>query len=220
MPPSLPTTRRVLPLLALVLVAAPLAAAERHVYRETRGDTVSSYVWVLAAEGDQYRITFTSPNETFMNDCDADGSTRRWRMQNARVEAQAHREGDAIVLSGRRDGKVVERRIEIGDEPWYQPLSYSLRQFARSGKATTRFWMLRPDTLAPVRLKAERAGRETIDTAHGPAPADKVRISTTGLLTGLWHAHYWFDAKTGVFLRYEGVNGLSRDAKTVIQLVE
>lgn len=218
--PLLPTKRRALPLLALVLAAAPLAAAERHLYKETRDDTASSYEWTLTAEGDEYRITFTSPAETFVNDCDADGSTRRWRMKSAGIEAQAYREGGTIVLSGRREGKPVERRIEIGDEPWYQPLSYSLRQFARSGKATTRFWMLRPDTLAPVRLKAERAGRETIDTAHGPAPADKVRISTTGLLTGLWHAHYWFDAKTGVFLRYEGVNGLSRDAKTVIQLIE
>ncbi len=206
--------------LVCAIVAWPLAAEERHLYRETRGDAASTYLWTMAAADDLSRITFESPRETFVNYCDVNGSTLRWRLQGERIEAQARREGGAIVLVGRREGEPVEQRVEIGDEPWYQPLSYSLRRFARSGNAVTRFWMLRPDTLAAVRLKAEHAGRELIDTAGGPVLADKVRISTTGLLTGLWKADYWFDAKTSVFLRYEGVNGLPGGAKTVVELVE
>jgi hypothetical protein len=206
--------------LVCAVAAWPLAAEERHLYRETRGDAASTYLWTMAAAGDLYRITFESPRETFVNHCDANGSTLHWRLKGERIEVQARREGGTIVLVGRRDGEPVERRIEIGDEPWYQPLSYSLRRFVRSGKAATLFWMLRPDTLDAARLKAERAGREPIDTAAGPTLADKVRISTTGLLTGLWKADYWFDAKTGVFLRYEGVNGLPVNPKTVVELVE
>ena len=206
--------------LVCAIAAWPLAAEERHLYRETRGDDVSTYLWTMVAADNLYRITFESPRETFVNHCDANGSTLRWRLQGERIEAQAHREGGAIVLVGRREGKPVERRVEIGDEPWYQPLSFSLRRFARSGKAVTPFWMLRPDTLTAVRLKAERAGRAPIDTVGGPVLADKVRISTTGLLTGLWKADYWFDAKTGVFLRYEGVNGPPGSVKTVVELVE
>lgn len=195
-----PETWRAILGLVCAVAAWPLAAEERHLYRETRGDDMSTYLWTMAAAGDLYRITFESPRETFVNHCDANGSTLHWRLQGERIEAQARREGGAIVLVGWREGKPLERRIEIGDEPWYQPLSYSLRRFARSGNDATPFWMLCPDTLDAVRLKAERAGRELIDTAGGPALADKVRISITGLLTGLWKADYWFDAKTVVEL--------------------
>ena len=198
----------------------PLAAEERHLYRETRGDDSSTYLWTMVAAGDLYRITFQSLRETFVNHCDASGLTLRWRLQGERIEAEARREGDAIVLAGRHEGEPVERRIEIGDEPWYQPLSYSLRRFARSGKIATPFWMLRPDTLTAVRLKAERVGREPLVTANGPALAVRVRISTTGLLTGIWKADYWFAADSGVFLRYEGVNGPPGSPKTVVELLE
>jgi hypothetical protein len=212
------TLRAVIGLVCVLAASVVDAAEERHVYRETQGDRSSLYRWTLSAAGDLYRITFASERDSFVNDCEPEGATLRWRMQSERAEARAHREGGTVVLSGRREGEPLAQRIEIGDEPWYQALSFSLGRFARSGREATSFWTLRPDTFAAVRLKAERAGREPIATADGPVLAEKVRISTTGLLSGLWQAHYWFDAKAGLFLRYEGVNGLPGTPKTVIEL--
>lgn len=206
--------------LSCLLVAGTLPAAESYVYRETRGAETNLYVWTLDAVDNDVRVTFAQDPQTHVTLCQPNGAAFRWSFRDDNTEVQAHRVGQEVIITGQRGGQPFNKRIDVGDEPWYQPLSYSLRQFVHSDSSTARFWLMRPDTFDTLRLKAERAGRERIATQTGDVLADKVRISTTGLLSGMWAAYYWFDADTGVFLRYEGVNGLPGTPKTVIQLLK
>ncbi len=198
----------------------PASTEERHLYLETHGPKSHVYRWTRTADDDVVRIAIEEPGKVFLNQCDPDGATLAWSMKERNVEVDAWRRGNKIELHGRRAGKPFAKRVGIGNEPWYQPLSYSLRRFAVHATPPTRFWVLRPDTLEPIKLKAERAGQEAIDTTSGPRVAVKVRVSTTGMLAGLWEAHYWFDAATGVFLRFEGVTGLPGSPKTVVERLD
>lgn len=199
----------------------PALTEERHLYLEAHGKQSHVYRWTRTVDENVVRIAIDEPGKAFLNQCDPDGATLAWSMKARDIEVEAWRRGNEIELRGRRAGKPFGKRVRIGNEPWYQPLSYSLRRrFAAHVTPPTRFWVLRPDTLEPVKLKAEREGQEAIDTTAGPRMAVKVRVSTTGMLTGLWEAHYWFDAATAVFLRFEGVTGLPGSPKTVVERIE
>lgn len=200
--------------------ALPAFAYEQYFYLETRGEESHVYRWTRRLDDEVVQITTEEPGKLHLSRCTPEGATLAWSVKEGSTQVEARRHGNAIELRGRRADERFVKRLIIGDEPWYQALSYSLREFAADATGPARFWMLRPDTFEPVKLKAERAGQERIDTKSGPRLAEKVRVSTTGLLSGLWEAHYWFDGATGVFLRFEGGTKLPGSPKTVIQRLD
>ncbi len=115
-------------------------------------------------------------------------------------------------------GKQLKETYEVGDTPWFQPLSYSLRSFVTGKPARAELWTIRPDTLKPLRMTVEKLGVETLQTAQGDIEAQRLRIGLTGMMKYLWKAYYWFDTRQVRFVRYEGVNGPRGTPKTIIEL--
>lgn len=201
-------------------VSLPHAATqdERYEYMETNGAMQEVFDWQLSFSN---CATVVSENgdERFVNSCRLDGETTRWEIKNREMDVVAVRQGEKIVFSGLLQGQEVDRVVRIDDMPWYQPLSFSLRNFVRSQKESVDFWMIRPDSLEAVKMRATRQSLEKIEVNHREEQAVKVEVRLTGFLSAFWSCHYWFRPEDGVFLKYEGVHGPPGTVKTVIQLL-
>ncbi len=196
----------VLVFLACLLHAEP--GPEIHDYLETIGETETTFRWTLHREADEWRLESRSDDKTHVVFCQPDGTTRQWILEREGTRVVATREERALRLEGTVDGKPYQRKIPLGDEPWLQALSLSLRAQAANGVPERVFWMIRPDNLDAVKLKAECGGRETIALGGHALETHRVRVGGSGRIGGLWYSHYWFRAGDFVFVRYEGVFGL------------
>lgn len=107
----------------------------------------------------------------------------------------------------------------IDAAPWYQPLSFALRAMLNADQFAATFWMIRPDTLTPVKLTAEKQQVEPLNIEGHSVDARRVRVSVAGWASMLWHSHYWFRADDHLFVQYRGVNGPPGIPETVVRLV-
>jgi hypothetical protein len=211
-------------LLAIVLLTIPAYAqslSQEHRYRERRGATHSFFTLRLE-HGEGAVLTASGDGETFTTHLAADFSTRRWEVVRAAegTEITVERKTDELHLSGRLRGEPVRRVLRIDESPWYQALSVSLRPFLAGGAESVEFWMLRPDTLEPVRLRGVKQGEEKVTAAGRTLPALLVEVHPPGLAAMVWRGRYWFRRRDGLFLRFEAPGGLPGSPLTVVELTE
>jgi hypothetical protein len=205
----------------ILSVLANAACAEdfgQYTYLEQTGAVESSHTWIIQHSGKDVETRWIAPDKAYFNLCDASGNTQEWRVRYPDADIVAKRVGNLIRLQGTRNGKVIHQDLEIDASPWFQPLSYALGRFSQSHLDSVVFWTIRPDTLTVVKLRARSLGEEQVTTRAGLFPARKVRISLDGFLSHFWEAHYWFRQADGLFVRYEGANGLPGTPITTIQL--
>lgn len=192
-------------------------ALEQYVYCEEVGLEKECFSWTLN-EKDEAAITSRGENSLFYNLCSLGGATLKWSVEKENENIAGERIGNEIHIRGRVDGLKVRKSYNIGEEPWFQPLSYSLRSFIRSGAEKIYFWTIRPDTLDCVRMKAIKRGVENVNIDGNRVKARKVVVRSAGMLSFFWHCIYWFEEDSGLFVQYEGVHGPPGTPKTVVRL--
>jgi len=190
----------------------------QYTYLESTGAVESSHTWIVRYSEGDIETRWIAPDKAYSNLCDGTGNTQQWRVQSAEGNITAQRAGNLIRLEGSRNGKAIQQEAEIDDAPWFQPLSYALGRFSQSQLESVVFWNTRPDNLEVVKLRARKLGEEQLTTPAGLFLARKISISLNGFLSHLWQAHYWFRHADGLFVRYEGANGLPGTPTTTIQL--
>jgi len=124
---------------------------------------------------------------------------------------------ESASIFGMQNGIVLENTMQIDEDPWFQALSYSLRDFNTSDRHTMRFWLVRQDTLEPVKLSADKVAKEKNSLCNGEQ-AVTIEIRPVGLLSPFWHATYWFRKDDNVLCRYEGRHGAWGTPLTVISM--
>ena len=213
--------RAILPfalLMLLLAVASPASQLLR--YREQTGESSFTFLW--RSEQDRAGVTITQDqgDETYSSVCTPEGTTLSWRyIRRPDTDVRAERIGDRIQLSGRLAGKVIDQSRAIDSRPWYQPLSFSLQRMMARDAQTATFWTIRPDTLEIIAMKAEKFGSERLPGGDSSQTADKVVIRLDGLLSGVWHADYWFRQSDNLFVGYRGTHGPPGTAETSINLI-
>ena len=210
------TLLHVLLLAAISLTAKP--AVEQRDYRETTAGHQTTFRSTLYREVTEHRVESQAKDEHHLVFCQPDGTTRMWTVERPGTKVVCDRDGERITVAGTVDGKPYRQTVELGKTPWLQPLSLALRVQAADGPKEQVFWMLRPDTFQPIKLKATTAGEETILVEGTALVARRVRVGAPGRIAGLWYGLYWFRASDGVFVRYEGVFGLPFVPRTVVAL--
>ncbi|MEW6427372.1 MAG: hypothetical protein AB1568_04985 [Thermodesulfobacteriota bacterium] len=195
-------------------------AVPGYLYRERTGEETREFSWTLERQGENILVTSREKEMSYFNLCRPDGETIRWRMQGPDTALEAEREGEVIVLRGRRRQEEISKQLTIREDSWRQPLSFSLRELVDSGRAELRFRFIRPDTLELLKMKAVRREQGLIPVPGGELRAEQVEVRMDGLLSGLWSCNYWFRSGDGLFLRYEGVHGLPGTPRTVIELID
>ena len=209
----------VLAVMMLLAAVETGAADETRVYLERTGDACQSFVWRLE-EGDEIVVSaHESGDVLFENRLSPDGRTHLWRHKTPERHVTVSREGNRLAVEGTENGSPVYRHWDIDDLPWYQPLSYSLREFLRSDNNLIRFWMIRSDTLAPFRMRATKEGFDTISLNGMPYEALKVCLAPDGWLAAFWHGYYWYRRDDGMFLKFKGRHGPPGTPITVVELV-
>jgi hypothetical protein len=192
--------------------------SRQYTYLENTDAVESSHTWILRHSGKHIETHWITPDKVYFNLCDETGATLEWRLRENAADIRARRSGNLIRLEGIRDGKAISEDIEIDESPWFQPLSYALGRFSQSQRDSVVFWTIRPDNLDVVKFQARNLGDEQVTTIAGSFPARKISIALNGFLSHFWQAHYWFRQADGLFVRYQGANGLPGTPTTTIQL--
>lgn len=207
-------------LLPILLPGISSATYQSHTYRETTGGKSKDFKWEILEKGAQVVITSSRVDEKFINICTPDGATLRWHIQlKPDTDLQAERIANTITLRGRFQGKKVDKSITIDDRPWFQPLSFSLRNLACSDSETLSFWTIRMDTLELVDMQANNRGVEPIQLTGEEVKACKVEIRRNGFFAALWSANYWFRTSDNTFIQYRGTHGLPGTPETRVTLL-
>jgi hypothetical protein len=209
-------------ILLLLLVQAPAGiwAVESLSlrYREAAGDQVRVRRFSVEPSGERVSVQSSVEGKMFFTECDISGDTRRWQVDADESDFQAVRSGNTIAISGTARGKSVDKKLTKDERPWFQSLYYSLSRFVVSDKESLEFWMIRPDNLSLVRLRAEKEGVETI-RIHGRAESvQKVRLEPAGLFSYIWHGYYWYRKEDGVLLQYKDMKALPGRNKLSVRL--
>lgn len=200
--------------------ALTLAPSHAH-YLEVTGNDSSSFLWSITPLPDgNVLVVMESSGDRFENICQKTGETLEWRYQDGdSTMLVAKRSNNQITIQGTRLGNPVDTVIDIDERPWYQPLSFSLREFLDTERQQTSFWTIRVDTLEVHQLKAEKKGEDTISTIAGPVVAERVELRLQGMLARFWHADYWYRQQDRLFLRYSSVHGPFGTSATEVTII-
>ncbi|MDP8202619.1 MAG: hypothetical protein P9M11_10840 [Candidatus Tenebribacter burtonii] len=160
--------------------------------------------------------------EEQINYYNLDGVTQKYTHKDStrNIDLTAIKYGKNIILKGSFEQKVIDTIVKLDDAPWKQSMSYSLSEFALGDEEKIEYWIVRLDKFKGQKMQAEKTGIEEITIAGKQYNALKVKISATGLRSKFWSGHYWFRSSDGLFLRYEGLNGLPGSIKTIIEFNE
>jgi len=160
--------------------------------------------------------------EEQINYYNQNGITQKFTYKDSvnNVDLIAIKDGRNIILKGTSGEKIIDTVIKIDERSWKQSMSYSLSGFAFGDKEKIEYWIVRLDKFKGEKMQAEKAGNEDITIKDKEYQAVKVIIKAAGLRSKFWSGHYWFRVSDGLFIKYEGWNGLPGSTKTIIELLE
>ena len=149
-------------------------------------------------------------------------SNSQWQVKNSKenTDFTAKREGNHIVIKGKLNGETIDRKVKIDSDPWYQSLSLSLTTLAKSDKPSCLFWVLRPDSLKPIKMKARKLAGESLKIEGEDVEAEKIKVVLTGFKSMFWHGLYWYRKDNGLFIKYQGAKGPPGTPITTITLIK
>ena len=151
-----------------------------------------------------------------------DGSTHKFTHKDStrNIDLTAIKDGNNVILKGTSEEKTIDEVIKLDKAPWKQSMSYSLSEFALSDIDKIEYWIIRLDKFKGEKMQAEKAGTEDITINGKLYHTIKIKISAAGLRSKFWSGYYWFRSSDGLFLKYDGWNGLPGSTKTIIELLE
>lgn len=186
----------------LLCVSAHQAVAGELDYLKTQGDSRQAMRWALSRQDGGWVVDASEGDSVYRNVCAADGATRAWQYTGPDTDVDARVVDGTLAIRGRRAGETVDGTYALAGLPWYQPLSFSLARFLQTPAREVTFWTIRPDTLRPVKMLAERKGVEALAWRGTTVRTDRVHVRPSGMLALLWEADYWFARDSGCFVRY------------------
>ncbi|MBN1948188.1 MAG: hypothetical protein JW784_00430 [Candidatus Cloacimonetes bacterium] len=189
-------------------------------YQVQVGDKYFQDRYLLQKLPDHWLRTFITGSETTVT-CNDSTRTLRMTVQDslADTDLMIVRQNNYLVITGRQLGKQVNKNLKIDDRPWFQAISHSLYDFVKSEDSEIEFWFLLVDGLQAYKLKALKAGLETITLDGREYETCKVKVTLKGILSALWSSYYWYRATDGLFVQYKGRNGPPGTPYTIVRLL-
>jgi len=191
-----------------------------YAYQEAVGEVILPFEWKVDVQEQIRIVSVYEKNKSFINSCFVDGSTWKWQLKDGeKHNIIAERRDNELKISGIRNGESYEKTVQIDDRPWYQPLSYSLRNFLSNLDQSMSFWTIRADTVEVTTLNVEKMGDEEILINEKLTLAQKVEVRAEGFYSHFWHGTYWYRKTDKIFLMYRSVHGLPGTTETVVELI-
>lgn len=208
-------------LVAILLLLQTTHAKELQ-YLEITGNSSKEISWTITSEKYWDTLKVQQGEETYTTINDKQLKALEWHLTNNadKTDILVKRRKNIITIRGQLRGKQINRTIKIDQNPWYQPMSYSLSEFVKSRKKSITFWTLNPTDLRAYKIKALNYGKENIPIDGLKIETYKVKIILTGFKSLFWHAFYWFRQKDDVLVLYKGIDGPPTTPITVIKLIK
>lgn len=189
-------------------------------YKITIGEEVYYSTFSTSISDSLILYVYKHEAEEQINYYNLDGTTYKFTYKDSiqDINWSVTKDGDNIILKGNSGEKIIDKIVKIDEEPWKQSMSYSLSEFALGNKEKIEFWIIRLDKFKGEKMQAEKSDTEDITINDKLYHTVKIKISAVGARSMFWHGHYWFGVSDGLFLRYEGLNGLPGSTKTIIEL--
>lgn len=217
---------KVLACISLLFLWNKSVIAQTIEYSETTGKEEQRLKVQITSLSNGKEIIFTDANTYAHHVFVPDGSTQSWthRDKKEQHEFKAVRKGNLIEINGIFKGKPIGKTVKVDEKPWINKLDHGLSAWAVTDTEETEliFWTLKLSSdLDPILFRAEKEGQETIYIENKTFEAIKVKISLDGLLLSkLWSAHCWYEANSGLFLKFEGTQGGPGSPLTTILMNE
>lgn len=189
-------------------------------YQETTGTLTKTFSWTLE-RAESWLLTSQDQHALYRTWLGQELDTQRWQLDRFadQTSIAAWKNGRFLHIEGTLQGKPVSRSEDLGEHPWYQALSVSLRRHLDQRECLATFWIIRPDTLDLHLLESSCRNRKQAPEGGNPGGVRRIDIRPTGWRALFWKGVYWFRWPDGRFLRYEG-EGAPGHPPTTVTLFE
>ena len=195
--------------------AIPQANSEEYTYR------------IIAHDGTvQNLIRVTSQNETkkiyHEMICDTNFCTIQWTFKdiNKNTEINAQAVDSLIHVGGMLEGKELNKCYKAEGVPWIQFQGLAFAKFINRQDMDLKCLIIRTSDAKMFTLRAEKKDLQNIKVNGNQVEAFRIAVSLDGFLSILGHVNFWFRQPDHIFVKYQGISGLSRKQPTVYELVE
>jgi hypothetical protein len=147
--------------------------------------------------GSDINIEF-SPDYTFLSYLEKAEPTRNYEIK---------REGPVLILSGRANGRDVNKSYKIGKDHWIQDFKFGLKSFLKEKSKELTFHLVSPKDFDIHEFVATKELEEVVEIEGKKYTTEKVRITLTGFKKKFWKAHAWFDKESHLLIRYRSNEG-------------
>lgn len=204
------------------VVCVSTGLAQELEYLEVTGEEKKHLNISITALPDGRELVFTDEDTHSRHIFAPSGHTQKWlhNDEKDKHDFEAVREGDQIHIQGIFKGEKVNKTVKIDEKRWINKLDHGLSQWVTGSEEELVFWTLKLSSdLDPIEFRAEKVGKETLALSGEQYETIKVKLTLDGmLLSKLWSAYCWYEAESGLFLKFEGTNGGPGTPLTVIKL--
>ncbi len=198
-------------------------SAETYQYYETverKGDYTSR--WIIEEKNREIHLTIltNNSNQVYTCVCAPDGSVTELSIIDPDNDTDfiARRKGNTVDFIGTVEGKKHNKKIEVEDLPWGNPIPILLKQQYHKTDSGLDFWVLDIYKGRPIYVQAKKVNTGDVEVLDKTYSADHIEIRLRGALSPFWVANYWIHAETQEFLKFDGDFGPG-SPNTIMQLM-
>ena len=123
------------------------------------------------------------------------------------------------VFVANKNGETIEKSFDLGNDPMLFPPSFFMREFVSSDEKRQFIWLINQGELNVSKMVLTKLEQESVEINELNIDCQKIEMKPTGLAGLVWKAYYWFDIKTGDFIKYEGLKGPPGSALFTIEAI-
>ena len=204
--------KNILFLFAVFFITTGTIQATELIYEIKSGEETDNFYLTITENdsGTTYTSRYRSLTQVYVYD--SRNNTREWRYEDSQTNTAyiAVRSGTRIRVTGRLNGKPVQKALTVPDYVWGQNGEYALIDFVKSGRPYEDFFVIKPDDLTVNRMRMRKEKTEEIVLGGKKIQTIRYKAQLHGLLALLWQAHYWYRLPDYAFILYktEGAPGI------------
>jgi hypothetical protein len=188
-----------------IFLAASLLSATELTYEIETGDETDSFYLTIKENDDGTTYTSRYRSLTQIYVYDRLNNTVEWRYEDSEMNTsyRAVRTGTRIRVTGRLNGKPVQKVLTVPDYIWGQNGEFALMDFVKSGRPYEDFFVIKPDDLTVNRMRMRKEKTEEILFNGKTVQTVRYKAQLLGLLALLWQAQYWYRLPDYAFILYK-----------------
>lgn len=159
-----------------------------------------TYILEKLTDGYLVKIKFTEKGELNREHevtLNSKFETIKWKFHSpvTGLSIDAHKKDDAVILTGTKKGKIIEKKFELKNKPWMQIFPTGLEVFSLSLNKSIEFWSIGVEGPAEMKIGefiAKHKGTENLTLADTKiAAAEVLTLSFNDWKSALWTGKSW-----------------------------